>query len=106
MLPAAADLIMRAERTSDTAPWDLSIRCRLRTAPADIAQNTQTVFSSLYSDKIFELNPAGFYAALRELAALNACLRIRTYSIVIPLNVLSPSSPVLLSWHTRPHSIQ
>jgi hypothetical protein len=61
----------------------------------------------LIATKIFELNPAGFYAAFREFAALNASLLIRTYAIVILLNVLSLSSrSVLLSWHTRPHSIQ
>jgi hypothetical protein len=40
--------------------------------PADIAKNTQTSSLPFYSDKIFELNPSGLYAAFREFAAFNA----------------------------------
>ena len=53
------------------------------TVPTDIANNTQVVFSSLYSDKIFEQNPSAFYAAFRNFAAFNICLLSRTYAIVI-----------------------
>jgi hypothetical protein len=58
------------------------------TVPPHISANTQTVFASLYSDKLFEQDPSTFYAAFRGFVAFNACLLIRTYSIVIAGAVL------------------
>jgi len=49
----------------------------------NIAANTQTVFGSLYSDKIFEQNPSAFYRAFNNFVAFNACLLLRTYVIVV-----------------------
>jgi hypothetical protein len=53
------------------------------TVPVNIANDTQVVFSSLYSEKIFEQNPGAFYAAFRDFVTFNVCLLIRTYAIVV-----------------------
>jgi hypothetical protein len=53
------------------------------TVPNNIANDSQTVFSSLYSEKIFERCPSAFYAAFRSFTAFNICLLVRTYGIVI-----------------------
>jgi hypothetical protein len=53
------------------------------TVPSNIAADTQTVFSSLYSDKSFDQNPAAFYSALSGFVAFNLCLLLRTYLIVV-----------------------
>jgi hypothetical protein len=51
--------------------------------PDDIAVSAQKVFSSLYSEKIFEADPAGFYAAVGDFTLFNLCLLARTYLIVV-----------------------
>jgi hypothetical protein len=60
--------------TRKVGPW---------TVPPNIVLNTQTVFASLYSDKIFEQNPAAFYTAFQGFVAFNVCLLVRTYSFVV-----------------------
>jgi hypothetical protein len=50
--------------------------------PPNIRANAQTVFGALYSDKLFEQNPAAFYSAFSGFIAFNASLLVRTYLIV------------------------
>jgi hypothetical protein len=52
------------------------------TCPPGITRNSQVVFGALYSDKLFEQNPATFYSAFTGFAAFNACLLLRTYTFV------------------------
>jgi hypothetical protein len=55
----------------------------LAASSTSIRSDAQTVFSSLYSEKIFEQCPAAFYAAFRNFAAFNLCLLVRTYACVV-----------------------
>ncbi|HWB33310.1 MAG TPA: hypothetical protein VG714_09070 [Acidobacteriaceae bacterium] len=51
--------------------------------PSGISTNSIKVFTALYSDKAFEADPAGFYAALGQFARFNLYLLSRTYLLVI-----------------------
>jgi len=53
------------------------------TVPGDIPHSTQIVFAALYSDKLFEHDPAAFYAAFHVFAVFNIYLLLRTYFFVI-----------------------
>lgn len=53
------------------------------TVPTHAALDAQTVFSALYSEKVFDQNPQAFFSALKGFAAFNICLLVRTYVIVI-----------------------
>jgi hypothetical protein len=52
------------------------------TCPPGITRNSQVVFNALYSDKLFEQDPAAFYSAFKGFAAFNGCLLLRTYIFV------------------------
>jgi hypothetical protein len=45
--------------------------------------SAQKVFAALYSEKLFDSDPQGFYGAFRDLIHFNFLLLLRTYSIVI-----------------------
>jgi hypothetical protein len=48
----------------------------------------ETVFSGLYSDKVFEANRAGFFLSLRAFFFMNLCLLWRLYALVIGIALL------------------
>lgn len=51
--------------------------------PLGFGESSRTVFSDLYSDKLFEQNPSAFYSALSTFTSFTACLLVRTYTFVI-----------------------
>lgn len=61
--------------------------------PDHCRDSAKTVFSALYSEKIFANDPQSFYHALTNLTRANVCLLSRTYSIVI-------AGSIFLGWLT------
>lgn len=66
--------LLFAWSTRHLGPWKV---------PSGALSDAQTVFSCLYSDKLFAQNPNAFYSAFRSFFIFNVFLLARTYATVI-----------------------